>query len=147
MSISNATAGVQWEVTIQDVHIPNVLDVGYGLEVETDRRGNPTDAYPRLKTIRIVRRSDAMDDFAKWVFRPWQEYWRSGVIELLDARYQHRVIKRLEWTEGYLKRYQERVPHVDLERGSPQIETLDIAVGSLRLNGVEWSAGGLWVRP
>ena len=134
----------QFRVFINDVHVPNVLDIEYGLEVAKDSNGAPTDARPRLNSIRIVRRSDESTDYWAWSLEPHQESFRSGKIEVLDPKRADSVLYTVEWESGFVKCYQEIVPHVQLEKAKPQVEILDISAAVMTVNGVAWQAQGEW---
>jgi len=135
----------QVKVEIEGNHIPNVLDVKYGLDCAKDTNGAPVDAKPRLASIIITRRSDETTDFWAWALRPYQEDFKSGVITFLDPRKADTTLKTVEWKDGFLKSYSEVVPNVDTDRNAPQVETLEISASTITINGVEWQAGKTWI--
>ncbi len=135
----------QVDVAIDGNHVPNVLDVKYGLDCAKDSNGAPVDAKPRLASIIIVRRSDETTDYWDWALRPYEEDFKSGVITFYDPRKSETVMKTVEWTNGFLKSYSEVVPNIDDDRSAPQIETLEISASTIVINGVEWQAGKTWL--
>jgi len=135
----------QVDVAIDGNHVPNVLDVKYGLDCARDTNGAPVDAKPRLASIIIVRRSDETTDYWDWALRPYEEDFKSGVITFYDPRKAETVMKTVEWTNGFLKSYSEVVPNIDDDRSAPQIETLEISASTITINGVEWQAGKTWL--
>jgi len=135
----------QVDVAIDGNHVPNVLDVKYGLDCARDTNGAPVDAKPRLASIIIVRRSDEITDYWDWALRPYEEDFKSGVITFYDPRKAETVMKTVEWTNGFLKSYSEVVPNIDDDRSAPQIETLEISASTITINGVEWQAGKTWL--
>lgn len=135
----------QVDVTIDGNHVPNVLDVKYGLDCAKDSNGAPVDAKPRLASIIIVRRSDETTDYWDWALRPYEEDFKSGVITFYDPRKAETVMKTVEWTNGFLKSYSEVVPNIDDDRSAPQIETLEISASLITINGIEWQAGKTWL--
>lgn len=135
----------QIRVQIDGNHVPNVLDVEYGLDVGKDTNGAPVDARPRLKTIKISRRSDETTDLWLWALKPHQEYFKSGVIEFLDPRHENKVLKTVEWKDGFVRNYREFVPHINDRRDDPQTEYIEVSASSVMVNGVEWTGAGTWI--
>ena len=134
----------QIRVMIDGNHVPNILDVEYGLEVAKDTNGAPVDARPRLRTIMIKRRSDENTDLWSWSLHPHQEYFKSGKIEFLDPKHEDKVLTTLEWQDGFVKEYMEEVPHTDRDRNAPQYEVVYVSASSITINGVEWKGSGTW---
>ncbi len=135
----------QIRVKIDGNHVPNILDVSYGLDVGKDANGAPVDARPRMKCITISRRSDESIDLWTWSLHPHAEYFKSGVIEFLDPKAEDKVLTTLEWSDGFVRRYTEEVPHTDHHRDAPQIESVEISASTITINGVEWSGSGTWL--
>lgn len=135
----------QVTVQIDGNDVANVLDVKYGLDCAKDTNGAPVDAKPRLGTIQITRRSDETSDWWEWALRPYEEDFKSGVITFYDPRKTETVLKTVEWSNGFLRGYQEVVPNVDTDRGAPQVEVLEISAQTIVINGVEWEAAKTWM--
>jgi hypothetical protein len=135
----------QIRVTLDDNHVPNVLDVEFGLDVGKDTNGAPVDARPRLKTIKISRRSDESTDLWSWALKPHMEYFKSGKIEFLDPRHEDKVLKTVEFKDSFLKAWREVVPNVNERRNDPQIEYVEISASTITINGVEWTGSGTWI--
>lgn len=135
----------QVKVEIDGNHVPNVLDVKYGLDCAKDTNGAPVDAKPRLDSIIITRRSDNATDYWAWALTPHEEDFKSGVITFYDPRKTETVLRTVEWKDGFLKSYQEIVPNVDDDRAAPQIEVLEVSASTITINGVEWQAGKTWI--
>jgi hypothetical protein len=128
----------QFRVSIDGNAVPNVLDVEYGLDVGKDTNGAPVDSRPRLASIKITRRSDEATDYWTWAIKPHQEYFKAGKIEFLDPRKENKVLKTLEWKNGFIESYEEVVPHVNQAREAPQTEIFFVSAPSLTINGVQW---------
>lgn len=135
----------QIRVQIDGNHVPNILDVAYGLDVGKDSNGAPVDARPRLKSITITRRSDENTDLWQWALHPHKEFFKSGKIEFLDPKHQDKVLTTLEWSDGFVKSYVETVPHTDHDRDAPQTESVEVSASTITINGVEWSGSGTWL--
>lgn len=134
----------QIRVSIDGNKVKNILDVEYGLDVAKDTNGAPVDARPRLKTIRITRRSDEAMDLWQWALNPHAEYFKAGTVEFLDPKKEDTVLKTLEWSDGFVRCYMEHVPHIHQKKNDPQVEYIEVSASTITINGVEWKGQGIW---
>lgn len=134
----------QVQVEIEGGKIPNVLHVEYGVDVARDTNGAPTDARPRLKTITITRRSDGSSDFWSWALKPHEGGFKSGKVTFKDPKSEDKDLIVLEWDKGFVRSYNERVPHVQDAKNKPMVETVEVSAQLVTINGVEWAATGTW---
>jgi hypothetical protein len=130
----------QVQVEIEGNHISNVLHVEYGVDVARDSNGAPTDAFPRLKTITIVRRSDGNSDMWRWALHPHQGNFKSGKVTFKDPLQENQDLITLEWTNGFVRSYTEVVPHVHQNQREPMTEQIEVAAQMVKINDVEWEA-------
>ena len=133
----------QIKVEIDGKHIPNVLSVNYGLEVQHDTDGRPMDARPRLARIRITRMSDADTLLGDWASHPVRGHFKSGKVSFFVPDEESKVQSTMSWSDGFVALYGEAVPHIHDERHKPMTEYVEISAQKVKINDVEW-AGDNW---
>ena len=135
----------QIKVTVDGKPVANVLSVNYGLEVAHDADGSPSDARPRLAKICICRKSDDSTQFGDWACKPYKGHFKSGKIEFMEPTEEKKVQLTVDWTDGFIAKYEEHVPDIQLKRDQPMTEYIEVSAQKLKINGIEvdahtWSA-------
>jgi hypothetical protein len=130
----------QIKVEIDGSHVANTLAVEYGLDVNHDTNGSPSDARPRLARIKITRRSDNSTTLGDWASKPFKGHFKSGKISFFAPHEETKVQSTMSWTDGYVTLYKEIVPDVNTDRAKPMIEIVEISAQKIKINDVEVDA-------
>jgi len=127
----------QIKVEIDGKAISNVIAVDYGLEVEHDADGSPSDARPRLARIKITRKSDDNQLLGDWASHPFRGHFKSGKISFFAPDEATKVQSTMSWSDGFVAMYREEVPDIQIHRDMPMTEYVEISAQKLKINDVE----------
>lgn len=130
----------QVRIKVAGALLEQVVSVEFGLDVASGMDGHPQDARPRLSGIRIMRKSDKKTDLWSWAIEPWASAFKKGTIEFLDQHEQDKVIKTVNWEDGFITSYTEELPHVQASRDAPVTETIVIAARIVDFDGAKITA-------
>lgn len=130
----------QFRVKINGQVVPLVKSVTMGLEVAGADDGHPQDARPRLHVIRISRESDKSTDLWNWATTPYGEQYRKGSVEFLDPEKEDKVLKTVNWEDGFVRSYQEAMPHTQHAREQPVVEMVEISARVIDFDGAKIEA-------
>ena len=130
----------QFRVKINGQLLPKVKSVTMGLEVAGANDGHPQDARPRLHVIRISRESDKTTDLWSWASTPFGSQYRKGTVEFLDPEEKDKVLKTVNWEDGFIRSYQEVLPHVQSAKEEPLVETIEVSARVIDFDGAKIEA-------
>jgi hypothetical protein len=94
---------------IDGVKYKNVYEVSYEIYTAKDETGRPSDRA-HAGTIKILRESDENDAITSWAMDSAQPNWKAGSVTIRKP--DDSEMKVLAWEDGFITRYEERVPHV-----------------------------------
>ncbi|MEA3297714.1 MAG: type VI secretion system tube protein TssD [candidate division Zixibacteria bacterium] len=103
---------------IDGVVYTNVYEVSYELRTSKDETGRPSDCA-RAGTIKILRESDDHTEIAAWAMNSEETNWKTGKVTFRKP--DDSVMKELTWEEGFITKYEERIPHIK-DRSSEQVQ-------------------------
>ena len=119
---------------IDGVTFTNVYEVSYELYTERDDTGRPSDRA-HAGVIKVIRESDDNVDIARWAMDSAQTNWKDG--EVLFRKPDDADMKTLRWSQGFITRYEERVPHIRNEPDAQVYEYFEISCQRLEIGDAE----------
>jgi hypothetical protein len=87
----------------------NVYEVSYEIYTAKDETGRPSDRA-HAGVIKILRESDENSNIARWAMDSSKPNWKGGKVTFKNP--DDAMMKELQWEEGFVTRYEERIPHI-----------------------------------
>ena len=94
---------------IDGVKYKNVYEVSYEIYTAKDETGRPSDRA-HAGTIKVTRESDENIAISEWATDSGETNWKNGSVAFKKP--DDSEMKVLKWEEGFITRYEERIPHI-----------------------------------
>ena len=119
---------------IDGVKYKNVYEVSYELYTAKDETGRPSDRA-HAGTIKILRESDENDAITSWAMDSAQPNWKGGSVTIKKP--DDSVMKTVTWEDGFITRYEERVPHVKNQPDDQVNEYFEISCHKITIGSAQ----------
>jgi hypothetical protein len=119
---------------IDGVTYKNVYEVTWELYTAKDETGRPSDrAHAGL--IKVTRESDENVDIARWAMDSSQPKWKAGKVTFKNPN--DATMKELSWEEGFVTKYEERIPHIKVRPDDQVHEYFEISAHKVTIGDAE----------
>lgn len=108
----------------------NVYEVSYELYTAKDETGRPSDRA-HAGVIRVTRESDADTNIARWAMDSSEPNWKAGKVTFKNPN--DATMKELSWEEGFITRYEEKIPHIKNQPDDQVYEYFEISCHRLSI--------------
>ena len=124
------------KLEIDGQNIPHVFEVSYDIYTSKDETGRPTDrAHAGTIKITIESEEGGNVDVARWAMDTSKPKWKGGKVQFFNKNSE--VMKELVWTDGFITRYTEHIPHVK-DRSDEQIyQYFEISANKVKIGDAE----------
>ncbi len=121
---------------IDGVEYPHVYEVSYEIYTAKDETGRPTDRA-HFGTIKITLESDEDGnvDIARWAMDTSKPNWKSGKVTFFNK--DSAVMKELTWTDGFITKFEEVIPHVKNRADEQIYQYFEISANQLTVGDAE----------
>jgi len=121
---------------IDGVEYPHVFEVSYEIFTSKDETGRPTDRA-HFGVIKIMIESDEAGnvDIARWAMDTSKPNWKSGKVTFYNK--DSAVMKELAWTDGFITRFEEVIPHVKNRSDEQIYQYFEISANQLSVADAE----------
>ncbi|MEA2030106.1 MAG: type VI secretion system tube protein TssD [candidate division Zixibacteria bacterium] len=121
---------------IDGVEYPHVYEVSYEIYTSKDETGRPTDrAHFGVIKITIESAEDGNVDIARWAMDTSQPNWKSGKVTFYNK--DSAVMKELSWTDGFITKFAEKIPHVKEHADEQIYQYFEISANSIMIADAE----------
>ncbi len=124
---------------IDGVKYKNVYEISYDIYTASDETGRPSDRA-HAGTIKILRESDEDNAIAHWAMDSSKPNWKTGSVSIKKP--DDSEMKVISWTDGFIIRFEERVPHIKNKPDDQVFEYFEISCSSINIGGADLS--NLW---
>ena len=112
----------------------NVYEVSYEIYTAKDETGRPSDRA-HAGTIKILRESDENSNVARWAMDSSKPNWKAGKVTFKNP--DDATMKELSWEEGFITKYEERIPHIKNSADEQVQEYFEISCHKLMIGDAE----------